>query len=118
MNFYPSKKGDFRDLTFRRINGGGTITHVVQIDRFISINNLSTFIQEKTGVNFDIKFSNGTLFGDPTTVIQLTGLIGQTFIPVGFGWTKLGFDFQLGVDKPYIFPAGGKINADYLPDFG
>jgi len=72
MNFYPSNRGDFRDLTFKINN----VLKTVFVDRFLTINNLSSFIQEKSNINFDIKFSNGTLFGDPTTVIQLSRVQG------------------------------------------
>lgn len=90
LNFYDSQEGDFRDLSFSYTNGG-TTTYRILIDQFLTILNLNTFVQQKSGKNFQIKFSNDTIYGDATTVLKLTDVAGRIFTPIGFGWTKLGF---------------------------
>ena len=55
------------------------------------MDNLSAFIQEKTGFNFDIKFTNGTIYADPNARLRLTAGTGNSITFTGFGWAKLGF---------------------------
>jgi hypothetical protein len=111
-NFYDSQGGDFRDLSFSYTNGG-TTTYRIFIDQFLTILNLNTIVQQKTGRNFQIKFSNDTLYGDATTVLRLRDVAGRIFTPIGFGWTKLGFEL-----RPYTFSLAGIVDASFLPDFG
>lgn len=109
LNFYDSFRGNFRDLSFSY----NFTTYSITIDQYINMDNLSSLILNKTGINFNIQFTNGTIYADPTSRLRLTNPTGNSIIFTGFGWSKLGF--ELG--KVFTF-ANNRLDASFLADFG
>jgi hypothetical protein len=75
--------------------------------------NLSSFILEKTGVNLDIRFDNDTLYSTPTSRLRLLSMTGTSIQFLGYGWSKLGFE----LNKLFIF-INNTLDGSFLPDFG
>ena len=110
LNMYDSQRGNFRDLSLT-FEG---VLYTITVDQYLTMDNLSSLIQSKTGTNFNIKFDNGTIYADPGSRIQFSATNGQQITFNGFGWSKLGFV----LDTVQTFSGLGKVTASFLPDFG